>query len=62
MERDPPEMETSDSTKFVEGSERVKERVDVSPAFREATSELMEIVGLRVSIVRVRELSGSAPS
>ena len=34
LERDPPEIVTSDSTKSVEASERVKVRVDVSPALR----------------------------
>ena len=34
----------------------------VSPAEREEVSEEMEMEGGRVSIVRVRELSGSAPS
>ena len=34
LERDPPEMLTSDSTKSVDGSERVKVRGADSPAFR----------------------------
>ena len=62
LERDPPEMVTSDSTKSVEASERVKERAAVTPAFKEATSELMAMVGLMVSTERVTELLASDPS
>ena len=35
LERDPPETVTSDSTKSVDASERLKVIVDVSPALRE---------------------------
>ena len=45
LERVPPETVTSDSAKLEEASERVKVRVAVSPAFREATSELMAMLG-----------------
>ena len=62
MEREPPETAISDSTKLVDASEREKERVAVSPAFREATSELTAIVGLTVSMERVSELLASEPS
>ena len=58
----PPETERSLATKLVDASEREKERVAVSPAFREATSELTAMVGRRVSTVRVTELLASAPS
>ena len=55
-------MVTSDAMKSVEGSEREKVMDAVSPAEREDVLEEREIEGGRVSIVRVRELSGSAPS
>ena len=62
LERDPPEMEISDSAKSVDASEREKEMVAVSPAFKEATSDVMAMVGLTVSMERVSELLASAPS
>ena len=62
LEREPPETETSVSTKLLDASEREKERVAVSPAWSEAVSELRAMVGLRASIVRVSELLRSAPS
>ena len=69
LERDPPEIVTSDSTKSVEASERVKVRVDVSPALREllASSSVMAMVGgvvsaAVVSTVKVTELLASEPS
>ena len=52
----------SDAVKSVEGSEREKVIDAVSPAEREEDSELREIEGGSVSIDRVRELSGLAPS
>ena len=57
----------SDAVKSVEGSEREKERVATSPVIRDVMFEEREIVGGVVSavvvlIVRVRALSGSAPS
>ena len=64
LESDPPETVTSDSTKSVEASERVKVRVDVSPALKEssASSSVMAMVGRTVSTVKVTELLASAPS
>ena len=69
LESDPPETETSDSTKSVEASERVKVSVDVSPALKEssASSSVMAMVGgvvsaAVVSTVKVTELFASAPS
>ena len=53
LESDPPEKATSDSMKLLDASERVKVRVDVSPALRElsASSSVMAIVGAVLSIV-----------
>ena len=53
LESDPPETETSDSTKSVEDSEMVKVSVDVSPGPREssASSSVMAMVGGVVSLV-----------
>ena len=48
--------------KSVETSDSVKVRVAVSSALREETSELMAMVGLTVSTVRVSELLESSPS
>ena len=64
MERDPPEIVTSDSTKSVEASERVKVRVDVSLALRElsASSSVIEMLGRMVSTLKVTELLASVPS
>ena len=62
LERDPPETVTSDCAKFVEASERVKLRVAVWPAFREATSELRAMVGLMESTDRFSVLLLSLPS
>ena len=64
LERDPPEIVTSDSTKSVAASERVKVRVDVSPAPRElsTSSSVMAMVGREVSTVKVTELFESEPS
>ena len=69
LESDPPETETSDSTKSVEDSERVKVSVDVSPGPREssASSSVMAMVGgvvsaAVVSTVKVTELLASDPS
>ena len=60
--REPPEIEISDASKSLEGSEIEKLINAVSPAEIEEVSEEREIEGGWVSIVRVRELSGSAPS
>ena len=63
LERDPPETLTSDSTKSVAASERVKVSVEVSPALKEssASSSVMAIVGLTVSTVKVTVLLVSEP-
>ena len=55
-------MEMSDAVKLVEFSESEKERVAVSPAASEERSEERAMEGGRVSMERVRELSGSRPS
>ena len=64
LESDPPETVTSDSTKLVEASERVKVRVDVSPAPRElsASSSVMAMVGRTVSTMKVTKLLASFSS
>ena len=62
MERLPPVMETSASTKSVDDSERVKVREAVSPALKEETSELTAMVGLTLSTEKVTELFESEPS
>ena len=62
MERLPPVMETSASTKSVDDSERVKVREAVSPALKEETSELTAMVGLTLSTEKVTELLASVPS
>ena len=46
----------------MEASERVNVSAAVSPAFKEETSELMAMVGLTVSTLRVTVLFESAPS
>ena len=52
LESDPPETETSDSTKSVDASERVKVSVAVSPALRESStsSSVMAMVGAEPSM------------
>ena len=52
LERDPPEMVTSDVTKSLAASESVKVRVDLSPKLKElsASSSVMAIVGAVVSM------------
>ena len=69
LESDPPETVTSDSTKSVDASERVKVSVAVSPAPKElsASSSVMAMVGgvvsaAVVSTVKVTELFESEPS
>ena len=62
LERVPPETVTSEATKSLADSERVNVRFAVSPAFKEATSEEMAMVGLTVSIEMVTVLSASEPS
>ena len=53
LESDPPETATSDWMKLLDASERVKVRVDVSPALRElsASSSVIAMVGAVLSIV-----------
>ena len=51
LARVPPETVRSSASKLVDDSESVKERVAVSPAFRESTSELTAMVGEAVSFV-----------
>ena len=53
LERVPPETATSASTKSVQASERVRLMVAVSPTLRDLLFELMEIVGLTLSLVVV---------
>ena len=66
LERDPPETERSETTKSVEGSERVNVSVAVSPELRLLILELMAMVGGVLSTVvsteNVSELLGSEPS
>ena len=62
LESVPPETVTSDSMKSLDDSESVNVSAAVSPAFKEVTSELMAIVGLTVSTVRVTVLLLSEPS
>ena len=51
LERVPPEKKMSDSVKFEDGSERVKESIAVSPALSDATSVLRVMVGGVQSLV-----------
>ena len=62
LERAPPETVTSDSTKSVDASERVNVRAAISPARKEETSDVMAMVGLMVSTIKVAELLASVPS
>ena len=62
FEREPPETETSASTKSDDDSESVNVSDAVSPALREEESEVRAMVGLTVSTERVSELLASAPS
>ena len=58
----PPETLISSSAKSVAALERVKVTVVVSPAFNEEEADVIAIVGLTVSIERVRVLLLSDPS
>jgi len=65
--REPPETVMSDAVKLVEDSERENEILATSPVVREGMSEERAMVGgvvsaVVVSMLSVRELSGSAPS
>ena len=62
LDNAPPETLISSSTKSVEASESAKATVVVSPAFNEDTADDIAIVGLTVSIDRVKELLLSDPS
>ena len=62
LERDPPETTTSDSRKSVDASERVNVSVEVSPAFKEETSDVTAMVGLTVSTEKMTMLLASSPS
>ena len=62
LERNPPETTTSDSMKSVDASERVNVSVEVSPAFKEETSDVTAMVGLTVSTEKMTELLASEPS
>ena len=60
---EPPETVMSEVVKSVEGSERKKERVAISPVVRVVIFEVSMIVGgTTVSTVRVRVLFESSPS
>ena len=58
----PPLTLISSATKSVAASERVKVTVVVSPAFNDDAADVIAIVGLTVSIERVRVLLLSDPS
>ena len=58
----PPETLISPTTKFDEASERVKVTVVVSPAFNDDALDVIAIVGLTVSTLRVKVLLLSDPS
>ena len=62
FDKEPPLTTTSDSTKLFDDSDSVKVRVAVSPAPSDATSELIAMVGRRVSMESSTELFASAPS
>jgi len=62
LDNDPPETLISPSTKSVEASERVKVTVVVSPAFNDEALDVIAIVGLTVSTLRVKVLFASDPS
>ena len=62
LESVPPVTVTSEATKLVEASLRVKVRVVVSPAIRLLLLALKAIVGTTVSTERVMALFASEPS
>ena len=62
LDNDPPETLISPATKSVEASERVKVIVVVSPAFNDEAADVIAIVGLTVSTLRVKVLLLSDPS
>ena len=62
LDNDPPDTLISSSTKSVEASESVKVTVVVSPAFNDEAPDVIAIVGLTVSTLRVKVLFASDPS
>ena len=62
LDNAPPEKLISLSTKSVAASERVKVTVAVSPAFNDDAPDVIAIVGLTVSTLRVKVLSLLDPS
>ena len=58
----PPETLISSSIKSLAASERVKVTVVVSPAFNDEAPDVIAIVGLTVSTLRVKALLLSDPS
>ena len=62
LDNSPPETLISLSTKLVDASERVKVTVVVSPDFNDEALDVIAMVGLTVSILRVKVLFASDPS
>ena len=62
LDNAPPETLISSSTKFEEASESVKVTVVVSPAFNDEALDVIAMVGLTVSTLRVKTLLLSDPS
>ena len=62
FDNSPPETLISPSTKSVEASESVKVTVVVSPAFNDEALDVIAMVGLTVSTLRVKVLLLSDPS
>ena len=62
LDNAPPETLISSATKLVEASERVKVTVVVSPAFNDEALDVIAMVGLTVSTLRVKVLLLSDPS
>ena len=62
LDNAPPETLISSATKLVDASERVKVTVVVSPAFNDEALDVIAMVGLTVSILRVKVLSLLDPS
>ena len=62
LDNEPPETLISSSTKSVEACDSVKVTVVVSPAFNDAAVDVIAIVGLTVSIDKVKVLLLSDPS
>ena len=62
LDNAPPETRISPSIKSVAASERVKVTVIVSPAFNDEALDVIAIVGLTVSTLRVKALLLSDPS